>query len=230
MQKMGLLRNVLKSGHLIRVVHQNPRISSFLGDSLRAFSTAGGTTTQNSSPILDPFSHNPTTGLTYAALTGITTYTTKDDILNFFDDCKLTPEDLKVDYNPSYLPNGMLIQFPSKNAYDNALKTLGRKVHGYRLIWITPHRWASVSSYNGKALLLQGIPRNALQDDIDRLLSGCHHDGTGTSIKIFTRYTGKELTRMAIVEFPSAILARLAYLTTTREFCLNSQVLAQVLY
>ncbi|KAL1815982.1 hypothetical protein DCAR_0520342 [Daucus carota subsp. sativus] len=227
MQKLGLLRNVLKSGHLIRVGYQNPRISSLLGDSPRAFSTAGGTTTQNS-PSLDPFIRNPNTGLMYGTVIGITKHTTKNDILNLLEDCNLTPEDLKVRYTPFFSPIGMLIQFPSMNVFDTAAKTLGRKGRGYRLSMTRPEIWENITSYNGKALLLQDIPRNALQDDIDRFISGCHQDGT--SVKLFTRVIEKVPTRMAIVEFPSAILARLAFLTTIRKFCLNNQVLAQVLY
>ncbi|KAK1400091.1 hypothetical protein POM88_009954 [Heracleum sosnowskyi] len=229
MQKMGLLRNVLKSGHLIRVGHQTPRISSLLGDSPRPFSTAGGSTTQDSPSVLDPFLQNPSTGFVFGAITGITSHMTKNDVLNLLDDCNLTPEDLKVDYTPSFYPSGMMIRFPSRNAYDAALRTVSRKGRGYRLTWLRePQQWANAPSYDGKTLLLQGIPRNAVQDDIDRLLSGCHLNGT--SIQSLTRSVDRVPVRMTFVKFPSAILARLAFLSTIRGFCLNNQVQAQVLY
>lgn len=231
MQKMGLLRNVLKSGQLIRVGHQTPRISSLLRDSPRAFSTAGGSTTQNSSTFSDPFVHNPKTdaGSTYGELLGITRHTTKNDMLNLLEDCKLTPEDLKINYSRSFCPYSMLIQFPSRKAYDTALRILARNARGYRLVaLLNPELWPKTTIYDGKTLLLQGIPRNAVQDDIDRLLSGYQLDGT--SMQVLTRSIDRVPVRMALITFPSAILARLAFFTTIREFCLNSQVEAQVLY
>ncbi|XP_074368907.1 uncharacterized protein LOC141708947 [Apium graveolens] len=223
MQQMGLLRNVLKSGHLIRVGHQNPRFTS----SPRPFSTAGGSTTQDSPPIVDPSLHDPNSGVyCYGAVGGITSHTTKNDILNLLEGCNLTPEDLKVEYSYDFSWRQMMIQFPSWTSYDMALRVVSRRAREYNIKKLDPGKWARRISYDGKALLLQGIPRNAVPDDIDRILSGFRHDGT--FVDISTRYV--DGNRMAILRFPSAILARVAFLTTIREFCLNNQLSAQILY
>lgn len=46
-------------------------------------------------------------GLVYGRLLGITNNTLKSDVLSLLEECNLSPDDLKVDYNPSYSPLGM---------------------------------------------------------------------------------------------------------------------------
>ena len=46
-------------------------------------------------------------GLVYGKLFGITRHTLKTDIINMLEGCNLTMDDVKVDYNWSFTPNGM---------------------------------------------------------------------------------------------------------------------------
>ncbi|KAA8516493.1 hypothetical protein F0562_017001 [Nyssa sinensis] len=178
MWKMSLLRNAFKSTSLIRVSHPNQGFSLLLRDSPRRFSTEAEQPTQD--PPTDPFLQTPTTGLVYGRLFGITTHTTKSDILNLLEGCNLGLDDIKVDYNRSYAPTGMMIQFPSRNAYDAANRAIGRKGRLFRLEraggGFDRTSWDLIAPYNGKAVLLQGIPRNALVDDVERFLSGCQYN------------------------------------------------------
>lgn len=49
----------------------------------------------------------PESGLVYGRLIGITKYTMRTDVLNLLEQCNLTLEDVKVDYNRNYLPVSM---------------------------------------------------------------------------------------------------------------------------
>lgn len=46
-------------------------------------------------------------GLAYGRLVGITRYTLKTDIVNMLEGCRLTVDDVKVEYNRSFAPMGM---------------------------------------------------------------------------------------------------------------------------
>lgn len=46
-------------------------------------------------------------GMVYGKLIGITKNTLKSDVLSLLDECNLSIDDLKVDYNQSYSPTGM---------------------------------------------------------------------------------------------------------------------------
>ncbi|MFZ8474659.1 hypothetical protein ACO1MO_13575, partial [Staphylococcus aureus] len=94
----------------------------------------------------------------------ITKYTTRRDVLNLLEGSNLTLDDLKVDYNRNYSPMGMMVQFPSRNAFDAALRTISRKGRLYRMDRINRAQWDPVPPFDGKAVLVQGIPRNALLD------------------------------------------------------------------
>lgn len=46
-------------------------------------------------------------GLVYGRLLGISSNTLKTDIINLFEGCKLTLDDIKVDYDRAYNPMAM---------------------------------------------------------------------------------------------------------------------------
>lgn len=46
-------------------------------------------------------------GLVYGKLTGMTKHTLKSDIVNLLEGCKLTEDDVKVNYTRNYMPVGM---------------------------------------------------------------------------------------------------------------------------
>ncbi|KAF9605942.1 hypothetical protein IFM89_021268 [Coptis chinensis] len=76
-------------------------------------------------------------------------------------------------------------------------------------------------------VLLQGLPRNALPEDIERFLCGC--DFNSSSLHIFLRQSFPDPVRMALVQFPSEIEAMNAVIVKNRSFCLNNQILMRVL-
>ncbi|CAK9167310.1 unnamed protein product [Ilex paraguariensis] len=226
MLKGSLLKTVIKSNHIVRIVHQNQGLASILRDSLRRFSTEAEEPGLGASS--DSFLEVPNTGLVYGRLTGIARNTTKSDIVNLLEGCNLTMDDVKVDYNRAYSPVAMMVQFPSRSAYDAAIRAIGRKGRLYKLERI-PNRsqWDLIVPYDGKAILLQGIPRNALQDDVERFLYGCQYDAT--SIQMFVRPASSGPIKMALARFPSKTQAMHAFLTKNRGFCLNNQISMRVL-
>ncbi|KAI8017419.1 putative sugar phosphate/phosphate translocator [Camellia lanceoleosa] len=74
-----------------------------------------------------------TAGLVYGKLFGITKHTTKSDIISLLEGCNVNLDDMKVDYNRTYMPTGMMIQFPSQYAYDVAIREINRKARLYKL-------------------------------------------------------------------------------------------------
>ncbi|KAL0344590.1 UNVERIFIED_CONTAM: hypothetical protein Sradi_4290300 [Sesamum radiatum] len=168
-------------------------------------------------------------GSVYGRVNNITKFTTKSDIINLLEGCNLNPHNLKVEYNTrTYLPMSMMVEFPSKSAYDAAVKSINRKGRLFTMIRADKAQWDITAPYDGKTILLQGIPRNALIDDVERFLSGCQYDSS--SIQMFVRPTDQGPIRMALVRFPSQALAMHAYITKNRGFCLNNQITLQVLH
>ncbi|PWA83846.1 hypothetical protein CTI12_AA161790 [Artemisia annua] len=170
---------------------------------------------------------SPSAGFLYGKLVGITNNTLKSDVLSLLEECNLTTDDLKVDYNPSYSPTGMLVQFSSKSAYDAALRAVTRKGRLYRLERADRANWDYVQPYGGKFVLLQGIPPNANLEDIERFLAGCEYDPS--NIRQFSRQGPSGPTRMALVRFISPTAAMTAMITKNRGFCNNNQISMQVL-
>ncbi|KAJ0476558.1 hypothetical protein HanHA300_Chr13g0478711 [Helianthus annuus] len=80
-------------------------------------------------------------------LFGITKNTLKSDVLSLLEECKLSVDDLKVDYNP-------MVQFPSRSAYDAALRAFARKGCLYRLEQIINSRIPSKVAKASFTLLL----------------------------------------------------------------------------
>ncbi|KAL8506894.1 hypothetical protein ACS0TY_017689 [Phlomoides rotata] len=88
--------------------------------------------------------------------------------------------------------------------------------------------WNMVSPYDGKALILLGIPRNALPKDIERFLSSCQFDSS--LLDMFFRTRNQATIRMARVHFRSQALAMHTYITKNRGFILNNQINVEVLH
>ncbi|KAK6126123.1 hypothetical protein DH2020_040101 [Rehmannia glutinosa] len=218
-----LSRAAMKWSRLIETAQPNRRLASTSFISPKLFSTEASEPTSD-----DQFLRTPTSGLVYGKLANITKHTTKSDIINLLEGCDLNPENLKVEYNRSYFPLSMMVEFPSRSAYDAALRTIGRKGRLYNISKVDKAEWDTNAPYDGKAILLYGIPRNALIDDVERFLSGCRYDSS--SIEMFVRPTNQGLVRMALVRFPSQALAMHAYITKNRGFCLNDQITVHVLH
>ncbi|PIN08040.1 hypothetical protein CDL12_19385 [Handroanthus impetiginosus] len=152
----------------------------------------------------------------------------KSDIINLLEGCSLNLGNLKVEYDRSYQPMSMMVEFPSRSAYDAAQRAITRKGRLFNMTRTDKSQWDITAPYDGKAILLHGIPRNALADDVERFLAGCQYDPS--SIQMFARPTNQGLIRMALVRFPSQALAMHAFITKNRGFCLNNQINVQVLH
>ncbi|KAK1429344.1 hypothetical protein QVD17_11552 [Tagetes erecta] len=223
---MSLLHYAIKSSS-IRNVHQNQRLISLLSisSSHRFFSTepAPPITQSSTKPLFEPSS----TGMIYGKLIGVTKNTLKSDVLSLLEECNLSIDDLKVDYNQSYSPTGMMVQFPSRSAYDAALRVIFKKGRLYKLERADRSHWDFIKPYDGKFVLLQGIPPNATVEDIERVLVGCEYDSS--SIRLFSRQGASGPTRMALVRFVSPTAAMSAMITKNRGFCFNNQISMHVL-
>ncbi|KAG7960580.1 hypothetical protein I3843_10G131100 [Carya illinoinensis] len=225
MSKLRLFATALGSRLTVRTVRENHGNPLLLREFPRWFSTEAEQPPQDSA--VDPFLQTPGTGLVYGRLIGVTRHTLKTDIVNLLEGCKLTLDDVKVDYNRSFSPVGMMVQFPSRNAFDQAIRVIGKKGRLYKLERADRSQWDLLIPYNGKAVLLQGIPRNALPEDVERFLTGCEYDAS--SIDIFLRAGFRDPIRMATVKFPSQTEAMNAFIKKNRSFCLNNQILLRVL-
>ncbi|KAJ8538341.1 hypothetical protein K7X08_014881 [Anisodus acutangulus] len=136
-----------------------------------------------------------------------------------------------------------MIQFPSRNAYDASLRAGLRKSRLFRMERLIVSsgtlyhammekldtKCFEAKKYNDDCrhyqILLQGVPRNALADDVERFLAGCQYNAS--SIQMFARQQrafDRPPARTVLVEFPSQALATHAFITKNRGFCLNNQV------
>ncbi|KAM0953639.1 putative RNA-binding domain superfamily [Dioscorea sansibarensis] len=207
MSKVSLLRNALKS-----------RVSSSI--SLSRF-------LPSRSLSADPFLEPPTDGLVFAKLSGIGRNTLKTDVINFFEGCDISPEDIKVSYNRAYSPVGMILQFPSRSAFDTAVRQTVRKGRLYRLDKVDRSQWDEMIAYNGKAIVLQGIPRNATLEDVERFLTGFNYDPS--MLQLINRPGMVQTVRVAIAHFHTRVDAMNAFVTKNRSFCLNNPIAVRVL-
>lgn len=171
---------------------------------------------------------NPPEGLVFGRVTGngVGKNTTKSDIIHYFEGCNLSAGDVKVEYNRSYNPVALMLQFPSQSAYDTALRQVIRKGRLYKIEKVNRTMWDFVAAYDGKAILLQGIPRNALPDDIERFLSGTNYD---PNFQPSIRLGAIDSIRFALVQFPTRPDAMNAFLTRNKSFCLNSPIIMRLL-
>lgn len=222
---MGLLRALTKSNRSIQTGLQNQGFTLPLS---RQLSTQMEAPQQDNSS--DPFLQNPSTGLVYGRISGIGRHTMKSDIISMLGTSKLSLDDVRFEYNMNYAPVAVMIQFPSRNAYDASLKVVVRKSGLFRMEKVDRQQWDTLPRYDGKTILLQGVPRNALAEDVERFLAGCQYDAS--SIQMFARQQrgfDRPPARTILVEFPSQALATHAFVTKNRGFCLNNQVAVRLL-
>ncbi|WVZ56508.1 hypothetical protein U9M48_007025 [Paspalum notatum var. saurae] len=150
----------------------------------------------------------------------------KTDIIHHLDRCGLSLDDVKIDYNRGYTPLGALLRFPSKAAFTTAIRQTNQN-RLYRIDEISRDVWDLKESFDGKAVLLQGVPRNALLDDIERFLCGTNFESP--PLENFLRPGVPEPIRMVVVKFHTKTDAMNAVITKNRSFCLNNQVSMRVL-
>ncbi|KAK9756249.1 hypothetical protein RND81_01G084300 [Saponaria officinalis] len=218
---MALLRGAQKLHQLT----QSTPLSLLLGGSSRHFSTESQQSP--SSPKIDPFLSPPSKGAVYGKLFGINENTLKTDIIHLFEGCRLTLDDIKVEYDRMFNPLAMLLQFPSLSDFSTAFKENNRKGRWLKLDKADWQQWDVVTPYDGNYVLLHGIPRTANLDDVERFLSGCNYDSS--SFDIFTRSAYPESIRMAKVRFLSQIEAMNAVIQKNGSFCLNNRILTRLI-
>ncbi|KAA0047320.1 uncharacterized protein E6C27_scaffold908G001380 [Cucumis melo var. makuwa] len=124
-------------------------------------------------------------GFMYGKLFGFSRSTLKTDVLILLEGCNLSLDDIKFEYSRNFFPVSMMIQFPSQQAYQHAFQAIARKGFLHRLERADRSQWELLSPYNGKTVFLQGIPRNALVEDVERFLSGCDYDASSINIYSF---------------------------------------------
>ncbi|KAG6517074.1 hypothetical protein ZIOFF_020453 [Zingiber officinale] len=240
--KLFSLRNALRSTVAPQV---RPLIRM---NSLRRLSTESQTAQDASD---DPFLRTPEEGLIYAKVTGIGWNTLKTDVINFFDESNLSTDDIKVEYTKAYNPVGMalstegtkkakkarvlrkgerrkeLLQFSSQSAFDLALKQNSRKGRLFKIEKVDRSHWDLTISYDGKAVMLEGLPLNSTIEDIERFLSGCNFDPSRFQTSVRPGFP--DPVKLAIVHFMSRIDATNAFCWKNRNFCQNNPVSVRVL-
>ncbi|WJX25538.1 hypothetical protein P8452_14567 [Trifolium repens] len=191
----------------------------------RFFSTEAQQPPQDSTPR---FLHTDNSGLTYAKLSGVHKHALKTDIISFLEGCNLTLEDVKMDYTRNFYPIAMMLQFPTYSAYDNAIRVIGRKGRLYKLDRIDRSQWDTVTPYDGRTILIEGLPRHAQYADVEQIVSDFDHDSS--SLNIFLRPgEGHEPVKMATVLFRSRTQAMNAFIAKNGTYCLNNRISIHVL-
>ncbi|CAD6210693.1 unnamed protein product [Miscanthus lutarioriparius] len=149
----------------------------------------------------------------------------KTDIIHHLDRCGLSLDDVKIDYNNRYDPLAALLRFSSKAMFTTANRQTSQN-RVYRIDEISREVWDLKKPFDGKTVLLQGVPRNALPEDIERFLCGTNFEPPFES---FIRAGVPEPIRMVLVKFRTKTDAMNAFITKNRGFCLNNQVSMRVL-
>ncbi|KAJ8636965.1 hypothetical protein MRB53_011232 [Persea americana] len=222
-----MLRNLLKpGGPFFKPSQFGTQVLLTREPATRSLSTAGSEQ-EAPPPSSDPFLRPPPKRLVYGKLTGAGRNALKSDVIQFFEGCNLSPEDIKVSYSAIYTSVGMVLQFSSVAAFDMALRLNARKGRVYRFDKADRSLWDQCTTYDGKAVVLQGIPRRATPEDIEQFLSGCSFDAS--RIQTFVRPAFGDLIRIALVHFPSQIEAMNAFQLKNRGFCLNDPIMMRVL-
>ncbi|KAB2048243.1 hypothetical protein ES319_A13G102200v1 [Gossypium barbadense] len=213
---MNILRNAIKLHVSVRTVKPTHVLPSFRREPPKRFSTEPDQQQQQPLPdaSINQFLDSASKGFVYGKLFGITKYTMKSDIISLLEGCNLTPDDIKVSYSRSLFPVAMMLRFPSPSAFSNAARTIRRFDRLYRL----------------DRVVLQGLPRSAALEDVERFLSGCEYDSSSIQTVTFTRPGFTNLVRLTTVQFPSHIEAMNACISKNRKICLNNQISVRVLY
>ncbi|XP_074275526.1 uncharacterized protein LOC141599422 [Silene latifolia] len=223
---MTLFRGSLKLHRFLQSTSANPQAFSLF----RHFSTGNEQQqqqqTQDPSSKFDPFRSPPSQGLTYGKLWGINESTLKTDIINLFEGCGLTLDDIKVEYDRWFNPLAMLLQFPSPSAFNAAVKEKSRKGRLLKLDKAERQQWDDVPN-NGHYVVLFGIPQDANFGDVERFLSGCNY--ISSSLEVFWRGASPRPIRVATVGFPSQIEAMNTIIQKNGSFCCNSRIVTRFL-
>ncbi|KAJ4793037.1 RNA-binding protein 12B-A [Rhynchospora pubera] len=229
MSKLALLRNALSS----RPSHQlrSAQSGSLWTSSHRVLSTEAGTDGASSGA---PFFQSSPDGLVYGRITGrvqnmLGKNMLKTDLIHHLEGSDLSFHDVKFDYNRVYFLTGVLVQFPSRSSFENGHKQLRLKGGLFNLQKIDRSEWDIKSSYDGKAVLMEGIPFNATQDDLERFLSGCNYDSTSFQSVTRTERSDSDPIRIVMVRFPTQLDASHAYTSKNRSFCLNAPINMRIL-
>lgn len=186
---------------------------------------AGNSENSDSGSVIEEILKMPRDGLCYGKLFGFQRNTLKSDLITMLEGCTLTPDDVKFIYNRFFTPTSVLVRFPSQKAYDIGLREV-KNGRVYRLEKADPSEWDFTKFYNGKYVLLQGVPARSSLDDIDRFLQGFDFDASSVEIIIRQSLPGK----MAVVRFPSQIEAMNAMIRKNRAFIDNFRVNVRVLH
>ncbi|XVF08005.1 hypothetical protein REPUB_Repub06bG0187900 [Reevesia pubescens] len=212
---MNFLRNATKSHVSVRTIKPIHALPSFLRESPKRFCTE---TDQPQPPqsdaSVDQFLQSASRGSVYARLYGTTKFTMKSDIISLLEGCNLSPDDIKVSYSRSLFPVAMTLRFSSPAAFSNATRTIRRFDRLYRL----------------ERVVLQGLPRSSMLEDVERFLSGCDYDSSSIRMVTFTKPGSTNIVRLTTVQFPSQIQAMNACISKNRNLCLNNHVSVRVLY
>ncbi|XP_065856288.1 uncharacterized protein [Euphorbia lathyris] len=233
---MAFLKHAIRSPFTLAPFKPNYALS-FLQSS-NHFSTGVEQPPPPQDSSFQPFLRNAGSGMVYAKLFGLTKHTLKTDIITWFEGSNLTPDDIKVVYNRNFMPLGMIIQFSSGAAFDVAYKTLlkrGRLIkleRADRDVWdnIVPYEGRLAerqfdTTFDGKTVLLQGIPPNAVPEDLERFLSGCQFDPSST-VSMTQR---GPMEKIALIRFSSRTEAMNAFIMKNRGYCLNGQIKMRLL-
>ncbi|CAN1304488.1 hypothetical protein LINPERPRIM_LOCUS26217 [Linum perenne] len=225
---MSLLRNGIRAAFALRTSTSRLGSTWYLRDSANHFSTEAGQPPSPPEPSsVDPFLQTPGVAIAYGRLFGGGRNTLKTDIINLLEGCDLGVEDIKFSYTRGFNPNAVLLQFPSRQAYDNAFKVIARKGRIYRLQRMSFKLTFVLNSHTlFLQVLLQGISNNVIAEDVERFLSGCEFDPS--SIQFIRQGIPPNAVKAAVVKFESPVQAMNAFISKNGGFCLNSRVWMRV--
>ncbi|KAK8919063.1 hypothetical protein KSP39_PZI021709 [Platanthera zijinensis] len=166
-------------------------------------------------------------GAVYAKLTGLGRNTLKTDIIHLLEGSNLSTADVKFVYSNTFTPISMMLRFPSQSSYDIALRQTLRKGRLYNLEKIYSGQWDITESHDGRTVMVYGIPRSALRDDIDRFLSGCNFDPS--SFRYVNRPGIQSAVKAITFRVASTLEAINFCIRKNRSVCSNAPVTVRVL-
>ncbi|CAM8959518.1 unnamed protein product [Rhodiola kirilowii] len=159
-------------------------------------------------------------------LIGTIKNTLRSDVVNLLEGCDLSLEDVRTVYGQTFMPISILVKFHSPSAYEKAVKLI-TKNRLYRLDRADPSQWFKAKDYGAKTLLLEGLPRMASRDEVERFLSDWDYVPYNTLM--ITRPGVAEPIKTAVVPVSSPIQAMNMFLAKNRSYMGNNQVLVRVL-
>uniref|UniRef100_A0A0D9VSN6 Uncharacterized protein n=1 Tax=Leersia perrieri TaxID=77586 RepID=A0A0D9VSN6_9ORYZ len=199
------------------------------GETASAGAGAGAAQGSQDKPLFKPSDEGLAYGRFYSAIPGgnrLPKSMLKTDIIHHLDKCELSLDDVKIDYNRGYFPVGALLRFSSVPLYNTAVKQT-REGRQYRLEMVSREEFDLKQSFDGKAILLQGVPRNAQPEDIERFLCGTNVEPP--PFESFLRPGVPDPIRVVLVKFRSRTDANNAFIAKNRGFCLNNPVSMRIL-